>query len=147
MAHRRWPAGADISALGDELLESREDALTAPKRGANGLTERFAAATSIGEATAEPGGDTANAGVVARVVARSAASDGPARGAGGESGAVGRAPRLSGTMRRAAGGPALRAITDARQQLVENARPVLTLEGMMLSLPVLQSNAVATRLR
>jgi hypothetical protein len=50
-------------------------------------------------------------------------------------------------MRRAAGGPALRAITDARQQLVENARPVLTLEGMMLSLPVLQSNAVATRLR
>jgi DNA polymerase-3 subunit delta' len=42
---------------------------------------------------------------------------------------------------------ALRAITDARQQLDENASPVLALEVMMLALPRLQPNAVANRLR
>jgi DNA polymerase III subunit delta' len=41
---------------------------------------------------------------------------------------------------------ALRAITDARQQLEENASPVLALEAMMLALPVLRPNAVAARL-
>jgi hypothetical protein len=41
---------------------------------------------------------------------------------------------------------ALRAITDARQQLEENASPVLALETMMLSLPELRRNAVAGRL-
>jgi DNA polymerase-3 subunit delta' len=42
---------------------------------------------------------------------------------------------------------ALRALTDARQQLAENASPVLTLEAMVLALPVLRPNAVITRLR
>jgi DNA polymerase-3 subunit delta' len=42
---------------------------------------------------------------------------------------------------------ALRAITDTRQQLDENASPVLALEVMMLALPRLQPNAVANRLR
>jgi DNA polymerase-3 subunit delta' len=41
---------------------------------------------------------------------------------------------------------ALRAITDARQQLEENASPILALEAMMLSLPQLRPNAVAERL-
>jgi DNA polymerase-3 subunit delta' len=41
---------------------------------------------------------------------------------------------------------ALRAITDARQQLEENASPVLALEAMMLTLPELRLNAVAGRL-
>ena len=41
---------------------------------------------------------------------------------------------------------ALRAITDARQQLAENASPVLALEAMMLALPELRSNAVSQRL-
>jgi hypothetical protein len=41
---------------------------------------------------------------------------------------------------------ALRAITDARQQLEENASPVLALETMMLALPELRRNAVAGRL-
>ncbi|MEX2246769.1 MAG: DNA polymerase III subunit delta' [Dehalococcoidia bacterium] len=41
---------------------------------------------------------------------------------------------------------ALRAITDARQQLEENASPVLALEAMMLTLPRTQPNAVSERL-
>jgi DNA polymerase-3 subunit delta' len=41
---------------------------------------------------------------------------------------------------------ALRAIADARQQLDENASPVLALESMMLALPELRLNAVAGRL-
>lgn len=41
---------------------------------------------------------------------------------------------------------ALRAITDARQQLAENASPVLALEAMMLALPELRPNAVSQRL-
>ena len=41
---------------------------------------------------------------------------------------------------------ALRAITDARQQLSENASPTLALEAMMLALPVLRPNAVRQRL-
>lgn len=41
---------------------------------------------------------------------------------------------------------ALRAITDARQHLAENASPVLALEAMMLALPVLRPNAVGQRL-
>jgi DNA polymerase-3 subunit delta' len=41
---------------------------------------------------------------------------------------------------------ALRAITDARQQLAENASPVLALEAMMLALPELRPNAVSRRL-
>lgn len=41
---------------------------------------------------------------------------------------------------------ALRAITDVRQQLAENASPVLALEAMMLALPELRSNAVSQRL-
>lgn len=40
---------------------------------------------------------------------------------------------------------ALHAITAARQQLVENANPVLALESMMLALPQLRPNAVARR--
>jgi DNA polymerase-3 subunit delta' len=40
----------------------------------------------------------------------------------------------------------LRAITEARQQLEENASPILALEVMMLSLPQLRPNAVANRL-
>ncbi len=42
---------------------------------------------------------------------------------------------------------ALKAIADARQQLIENASPTLTLESMMLALPVLRANAVTSRLR
>jgi DNA polymerase-3 subunit delta' len=41
---------------------------------------------------------------------------------------------------------ALRAISDARQQLEENGSPVLVLEAMMLALPQLRRNAVAGRL-
>jgi DNA polymerase-3 subunit delta' len=41
---------------------------------------------------------------------------------------------------------ALRAITDARQELAENASPVLALEAMMLALPELRPNAVSQRL-
>ena len=41
---------------------------------------------------------------------------------------------------------ALRAISDARQQLEENGSPVLVLEAMMLALPALRRNAVAGRL-
>jgi hypothetical protein len=41
---------------------------------------------------------------------------------------------------------ALRAISDARQQLEENGSPVLVLEAMMLALPTLRRNAVAGRL-
>ena len=41
---------------------------------------------------------------------------------------------------------ALRAISDARQQLSENASPVLAIEAMMLALPRLQPNAVRQRL-
>ncbi len=47
----------------------------------------------------------------------------------------------------AAAAGALRAITDARQHLDENASPVLALEVMMLALPLLRPNAVAHRLR
>ena len=46
----------------------------------------------------------------------------------------------------AAAARALRAITDARQQLDENASPILALEVMMLALPQLRPNAVAGRL-
>jgi DNA polymerase-3 subunit delta' len=42
---------------------------------------------------------------------------------------------------------ALRAITDARQQLEENASPVLALEAMMLALPQSRPNVVSNRLR
>jgi DNA polymerase-3 subunit delta' len=41
---------------------------------------------------------------------------------------------------------AVRAITEARQQLVENGSPALVLEAMMLAIPVLRPNAVADRL-
>lgn len=41
---------------------------------------------------------------------------------------------------------ALRAITDAREQLEENASPVLALEVMMLGMPRLRPNAIAARL-
>jgi DNA polymerase-3 subunit delta' len=41
---------------------------------------------------------------------------------------------------------ALRAIAEARQQLDENASPILALEVMMLALPQLRPNAVASRL-
>jgi hypothetical protein len=41
---------------------------------------------------------------------------------------------------------ALRAITDARQQLEENASPALTLEAMMLALPQARPNSVGRRL-
>ena len=41
---------------------------------------------------------------------------------------------------------ALRAIGDARQQLAENASPLLALEAMMLALPELRPNAVSQRL-
>ncbi len=41
---------------------------------------------------------------------------------------------------------ALRAIADAREQLEENASPVLALEVMMLAVPRLRPNAVAARL-
>ncbi len=41
---------------------------------------------------------------------------------------------------------AVRAIGDARQQLAENASPVLTIEAMMLALPRLRPNLVASRL-
>jgi DNA polymerase-3 subunit delta' len=41
---------------------------------------------------------------------------------------------------------ALRAITDTRQQLEENASPVLALETMMMALPELRPSAVAGRL-
>jgi DNA polymerase-3 subunit delta' len=41
---------------------------------------------------------------------------------------------------------ALRGIAEARQQLVENASPVLALEMMTLALPVLRPNAVTSRL-
>jgi DNA polymerase-3 subunit delta' len=41
---------------------------------------------------------------------------------------------------------ALRAITEARQQLDENASPILALEVMMLDMPQLRPNAVAGRL-
>jgi DNA polymerase-3 subunit delta' len=40
---------------------------------------------------------------------------------------------------------ALRAISEARQQLDENASPILALEVMMLALPQLRPNAVAAR--
>jgi DNA polymerase-3 subunit delta' len=40
---------------------------------------------------------------------------------------------------------ALRAISDARQQLTENGSPVLVLESMMLALPRMRPNAVAQR--
>ena len=46
----------------------------------------------------------------------------------------------------AAAARGLRGITDARQQLEENASPVLALEVMMLALPQLRPNAVAGRL-
>jgi DNA polymerase-3 subunit delta' len=42
---------------------------------------------------------------------------------------------------------ALRAITETKLQLAENASPVLSLEAMMLALPRLQANAVTSRLR
>ena len=41
---------------------------------------------------------------------------------------------------------AVRAIGDARQQLAENASPVLAIEAMMLALPRLRPNPVASRL-
>jgi hypothetical protein len=41
---------------------------------------------------------------------------------------------------------ALRVIADARLQLEENASPVLALEVMMLALPHLRPNAVASRM-
>ena len=41
---------------------------------------------------------------------------------------------------------ALRAISDARQHLAENASPLLALETMMLALPELRPNAVSSRL-
>jgi DNA polymerase-3 subunit delta' len=46
----------------------------------------------------------------------------------------------------AAAARALRALADARQQLDENASPVLALEVMMLALPHLRPNAVTARL-
>ncbi|HYM14892.1 MAG TPA: AAA family ATPase [Dehalococcoidia bacterium] len=41
---------------------------------------------------------------------------------------------------------ALRAIADARQQLVENGSPILVLQVMMLAVPELRANAVSERL-
>jgi len=142
--------GLAIAALRDEkLVESRESALDKIESLAqSGLAERFAAASTMGS-----GYTRARAGTQAtlelwqewwRDVLLVAAAR-PQR--------VTHAARLD-TLRALAAQcdvpaavRALRAITDARQQLVENASPVLALEAMMLALPVLRPNAVTTRLR
>ena len=128
-------------------LEQREKALNrAEALAAAPLAERFAYAASLG------GGYTKDrAGVQATLeVWQEWWRDILLIAARREDGAVHR-DRLD-TLRTlasqcdvAAAVRALRAITDARQQLAENASPVLALEAMMLALPELRSNAVSQR--
>jgi DNA polymerase-3 subunit delta' len=142
--------GLAIASLTDEkLVESREEALDRAEAVAQAsLAERFAAASSLGgsytrnraatQATLELWQEWWR-DLLLVVAARDTQVVNP-----------GRLDTLRGLaaqcdVPRAV--RALRAITDARQQLVENASPVLTLEGMMLALPVLKPNAVATRLQ
>jgi DNA polymerase-3 subunit delta' len=142
--------GLAVAALRDEkLLESREAALDKIEALAQSrLTERFAAASTLG------GGYTRDrAGVQATLelwqewwrdvlLAAAARPDSVTH--------IGRLDTLRALAAQCdvpAAVRALRAITGARQQLVENASPVLALEAMMLALPVLRPNAVTTRLR
>jgi DNA polymerase-3 subunit delta' len=142
--------GFAIAALTDDrLLESRAETLDRVEAMAQaGLTERFAAASSIG------GGYTRNRAATQRTLEcwQEWWRDLLLVAAGREEQATNqdrldtlRPLAAQCDVRRAV--RALHAITDARQQLAENANPVLTLEGMMLALPVLKPNAVATRLR
>jgi DNA polymerase-3 subunit delta' len=142
--------GLAIAALNDEkLLETRQEALDRVEALAQaGLTERFGAASSIG------GAYSRNRAATQRTLElwQEWWRDLVLVAAGREAQATNqdrldtlRALAAQCDVRRAV--RALRAITDARQQLVENASPVLTLEGMMLAMPVLKPNAVATRLQ
>jgi DNA polymerase-3 subunit delta' len=142
--------GLAVAMLRDEqMAESRDDALDrAEAMAMAGLTERFGAASSIG------GSYSRNRAATQRTLElwQEWWRDLLLVTAGREE-QVTNQNRLD-TLRPLAAQcdvrravRALRAITDARQQLVENASPVLTLEGMMLSLPVLKPNAVATRLQ
>ena len=162
----RWDAGPDqaaelarlsggrlglaVAALRDEkLMESREAALDKIESLAQaGLTERFAAASTLGS-----GYTRARAGAQATLELWQEWWRDVLLVAAGRPASITHTDRLD-TLRALAAQcdvpaavRALRALTDARQQLVENASPVLALEAMMLAFPVLRPNAVTTRLR
>ena len=140
--------GWAVAALYDErMMEQREKALDrAEALAAAPLAERFAFAASLGSGYTKD-----RAGVQSTLeVWQEWWRDILLIAARREDGAVHR-DRLD-TLRTlasqcdvAAAVRALRAITDARQQLAENASPVLALEAMMLALPELRSNAVSQR--
>jgi DNA polymerase-3 subunit delta' len=142
--------GWAVVALHDEtMMEHREDALAkAEEMALVGLAERFRFAASIGDGYSRDR---------ARVQAILGAWEAFWRdvlliAAGREDEAVHRDRldrlrplasqcRVTGAVR------ALRAIRDARQQLEENASPLLALEAMMLALPALRANPPATPAR
>jgi DNA polymerase-3 subunit delta' len=141
--------GWAVLALHDErMLEQRERALAkAEELAAAPVTERFAYAGELGGAYAKD-----RAGVQSALeMWQEWWRDILLIAAGREDRAVhrdrlDRLRVLATGCDAAAGARALRAITDARQQLDENASPVLALEVMMLALPHLRPNAVAGRL-
>jgi DNA polymerase-3 subunit delta' len=142
--------GWAIAALRDpKLLDKREDALDRCEELAqSGLAQRFAAAGTLGS-----GYSRDRAGTQAVLELWQEWWRDLLLVAAGRDAQIVNAPRLD-TLRPLAAQcdvapvvTALRAIADARQQLIENASPTLTLEAMMLALPRLQPNAVAARLR
>jgi len=142
--------GWAVAALRDErVVDQRNEALDRAQDLASApLSERFAFAAEIGGRYTRD-----RAGVQATLEAwQEWWRDVLLIAAGREQGAVHRErlDRLS-ALASQCGVPAavgaLRAIGDARQQLVENASPVLALEAMMLALPELRPNAVSDRLR
>ena len=142
--------GLAVAALQDEkLLEIREEVLDQCEAIAQGsLAERFSVAGSIGS-----GYSRDRAGTQARLDLWQEWWRDLLLVIAGRSEQITHTDRLD-TLRALAAQcdiaravRALRAISDARLQLSENASPTLTLEAMMLALPRLQRNAVASRLR
>jgi DNA polymerase-3 subunit delta' len=141
--------GWAVLALHDErMLEQREAALASAERLASApVAERFAYAGELGGGYAKD-----RAAVQATLeMWQEWWRDILLIAAGREDRAVhrdrlDRLHVLAATCDAASAARALRAITDARQQLDENASPILALEVMMLALPQLRPNAVASRL-
>ena len=142
--------GWAVAALRDEkVLEAREDELDrAEKLAQAGLVERFSVAASIG------GSYSRNRAATQETLDLWLAwwRDLLLTVAGRDEQVV-HVDRLE-TLRTLAAQcevagavRALRAITETKLQLTENASPVLALEAMMLALPRLQANAVTSRLR
>lgn len=142
--------GEAVLALRDEkLLESRESAPDKCEALAQaGIADRFSAAATLGSAYSRNRADTQATLELWQVWWRDVLLI-----AAGREDQITNSERIESLRPLAAHcgvAPALRAlkaIGDARQQLLENANPTLTLEAMMLGLPRLQANAVTARLR